>query len=188
MKVGLLVVILGCCLSSGAVAQDGPIHGAMARAASAAVPERQSTTNLERRAAAVGSWSRVEQLDAGTKVTLTYADGSSEDRIFEASNDSKIMVRSAAGYDLSGDVIPRSQIREIVVERRRHAVGGAVIGAGAGFLMGLAAFGLRSPNECDQSCGSPAAAGAALAAVGAIVGYVASPVRVTREVVYRADR
>jgi hypothetical protein len=178
MKPVVLAFLVCSAMPSGALAQDGSLHGAITRAA-ATTPLQAAPEPLK------DSWSRVEQLDAGTKITLTYVDGRSEDRVVVGANEAKLMVRSAAGRGAAGEIIPRERIREVTVERRRHAVAGAAIGGSAGFLMGLAAPGL---NGCDAGCASPAAAGAALALVGVLVGYAASPVHVVREVLYRSEK
>jgi hypothetical protein len=178
MKPVVLAFLVCSAMPSHAAIQDGPLRQAITRAA-AAMPLQATPEPLKE------SWSRVEQLDAGTKATVTYIDGRSEDRVIVGASDVKLMVRSAAGHDAAGEIIPRERIREITVERRHHAIAGAAIGGSAGFLMGLAAPGL---NGCDTGCPSPAAAGAALALVGVLVGYAASPVQVTLVVLYRSDK
>jgi hypothetical protein len=170
-------------LPSYALAQDGPLHRAIARAASTAVPERDGAVS-ERHDAS--GWAAVVRLQAGTKVTLTYADGVSEDRVFVGANDTKLMVRSASGQDIAGEIIAREKILVIGTERRHRDADGALSGAGAGLVIGLPMSALATGDSPGTSGDQRVLAGLAWVGLGAFLGYHMAPVHVRREIIYRA--
>jgi hypothetical protein len=126
-------------------------------------------------------WLRVQQLDAGTRVTLTHLDGTSEERVVEGASQSQLMVRTRGGRTMM-EMVPRDTILEIAIERRRRKPAGAIIGGIAGFVWGIALAGL----QCTTG-GCVFGVGLVDAILGGLLGHALSPVHVTYEVIYRAN-
>lgn len=126
-------------------------------------------------------WSRVQQFAAGTKISLTYTDGKSEERVVEGASQSQLMLR-ARGRRVTGEMVRRDGILEIAIERRRRNPAGAIAGAIGGFVWGLSLSGLQCTTR-----GCALGVGLVDAMLGALVGHAAAPSHVTREIVYRAN-
>lgn len=126
-------------------------------------------------------WSRVQQLNAGTKITLIYLDGRSEERVVEGASQSQLMLRTR-GRRVTTEMVPRDTVLEIAIERRRRNPAGAIIGGVAGFVWGISLAGL----QC-RTGGCAFGVGLIDGIVGGLVGHALSPARVTFEVIYRAN-
>jgi hypothetical protein len=126
-------------------------------------------------------WARVQRLNAGTKITLTYLDGTTEERVVEGASQSQLMLRTRGGR-VTTEMILRDTIVEIAIERRRRKPAGAIIGGVGGFLWGISLAGL----QCTTG-GCAFAVGLIDGIVGGLVGHALSPVHVTFEVIYHAN-
>jgi hypothetical protein len=127
-------------------------------------------------------WPRVQELTAGTRVSLTYTDGRSEDRVVEGTSQSQLLLRTRDRRVSPGEIVPRETILEIAIERRRRGPTGAIIGAIGGFVWGLSLSGL----QCTTA-GCALGVGAVDGVLGALIGQAVSPAHATREVIYRAN-
>lgn len=128
-------------------------------------------------------WSRVQQMSAGTKIVLTYVDGSFEERVVEGASQSQLLLRTRGSRPVKTEVVVRDDILEIALERRHRKPAGAVIGAIGGFIWGVSLSGL----QCTTG-GCAIGVGCFNAILGALVGYSVSPRHLTLEVIYQANQ
>lgn len=122
-------------------------------------------------------WFRVERLRPGTRMTITYADGHSDDAVFAGANATKLMARHASGLAIPADAVPKDTILQLEIERRYKPAGGkaAVIGA-------FVALGVLSVER------APANLKVLWMPIGAWIGYTVAPVHRDWKVIYRANR
>lgn len=135
------------------------------------------------RSQASTGWSRVQQMNAGTKIVLTYVDGTSEERVVEGASQSQLLLRARGSRSAKTEVVLREDILEIALENHHRNPAGAIIGAVGGFVWGVSLSGL----QCTTG-GCALGFGFVDAILGALLGYGVSPSHLTLEVIYRANQ
>jgi hypothetical protein len=121
-------------------------------------------------------------MNAGTKIVLTYVDGTSEERVVEGASQSQLLLRARGSRPVKTEVVVREDILEIALEHRRRNPAGAIIGAVGGFVWGVSLSGLQCTTGCAIGVGFVDAI------LGALLGYSVSPSHLTLEVIYRANQ
>jgi hypothetical protein len=132
--------------------------------------------------AADGGWAHVQQLTAGTSVSVTYVDGRSEARVVEGAGPTQLMLRTTDQRSVNTEIVARERILRIALERRHRSPAGAIVGAVGGFLLGLASSG----SQC-RTAGCALGIGFVDALLGSLLGHGVSRAHVTLEVIYRAN-
>ena len=87
------------------------------------------------------------------------------------------------------ETVDRKDVREIAIHRRRGSIAGAVLGAGAGFALGMGASIRLAFKQCGSSCADEkfliGLSLIGLPVAGGILGYRAGGIHDVRTIVYR---